>query len=58
MCTQKTPQPSILNCHETSIFSYHLILYDFADVDRGLCVLSEIPLLLEEKALSALPTQI
>lgn len=47
------------NKHITNIvmcFSYPLIFDDFADVNGGLGVLSEVPLLLEKEALSALPT--
>lgn len=39
-------------------FSYPLVFDDFADVDGCLGILSEVPLLLEKEALSALPTQI
>lgn len=39
-------------------FSYPLVFNDFADVDGCLGILSEVPLLLEKEALSALPTQI
>lgn len=38
-------------------FSYPLIFNDFADIDGCLGILSEVPLLLEKEALSALPTQ-
>ena len=38
--------------------SYHFVIYDFADIDGGLGVLSEILLLLEKKALTTIPTEI
>lgn len=39
-------------------FSYPLVFNDFADVNSGLGILSEVPLLLEKETLSAVPTQI
>lgn len=45
-------------CGNVRLSSYPLVFDDFANVDGGLGVLSEVPLLLEEEALSALPTDV
>lgn len=41
-----------------SFCSYPLVFNDFPDVDGCLGILSEVPLLLEKEALSAVPTEI
>lgn len=47
----------MLPCSCSALF-YPLVFQHFADVDCGLGVLPEVPLLLEQEALSALPAQV
>ena len=45
-------------CTQTERESYPLVIDDFADIDGGLGILPQVSLLLEDEAVSALPTQL